>query len=177
MPIRPPSSAIIATRKPRPSSPSSASSPSSMSLNSSGVVVLPCCPSLCSGLPRTSPGASPFTKKAVMPDEPGASEVFAHTTNRPACVPLVIHSFWPVSTQPRSVFWARVRMPAGSLPAPASDSAKPPTTYSPLHSRGTCSSRCSGVPNLVTTSATMLLTVIATVVLAQARASSTTASA
>jgi hypothetical protein len=177
MPMRPPSSAIIATRKPLPSSPSSASSPSSTSLKSSGVVVLPCCPILCSGLPRTSPGASPGTRNAEMPPVPALSLLRAHTTNSPASVPLVIHSFCPLSTHPRSVRRARARMPPGSLPAPASDSANPPTTSSPLHSRGTYSSRCAGVPNFATTSATMLLTVIATVVLAHARPSSMTASA
>ena len=65
-------------------------------------------------------------------------------------------------------------MAAGSLPAPDSESAKPPTTYSPLQSLLTCSSRCASVPNAHTTSATIFDTVMATVVAAQARASSKT---
>src|SRR5690606_10215101 len=118
-----------------------ASSPTSTPSNSSAVVGLPRWPSFSSGLPRVSPGASPRTKKQDTPRAPGASLVRAQTTNRPASVPLVIHSLEPSITQPLSVLRARVVIPPGSLPAPDSDSAKPPTTYSPLHSLGTCSLR------------------------------------
>ncbi len=55
MPIRPPSSAIIASAKPRPGAPSTASSPTSTPSNTSCAVDEPCRPSLSSSRPTDSP--------------------------------------------------------------------------------------------------------------------------
>ena len=94
IPIRPPSSAIIAMRKPPWSSPRSCDSWTLQFSNVSGTVFEPRMPILSSGFPTLSPGVPPSTRKQEMPFVPGSfsrSPVRAHTTITPACAPLVIH--------------------------------------------------------------------------------------
>ncbi len=67
MPIRPPSSAIIASAKPLPTWPSTASSPTATRSNTSCAVDEPCRPSLSSSRATLIPGAWPGTTNAVMP--------------------------------------------------------------------------------------------------------------
>ena len=88
----------------------------------------------------------------------------------------MIHCFWPRIIQPSSVRSAVVRIDPGSLPASGSLSAKAPAMYSPEVKRGTYVARCSGVPKVVITSATMLVTDMVTAVEAQPRATSIIAS-
>ena len=94
--MRPPSSAIIAIRKPPFSSPSSADAGTRQPSNVRLTVFEPRMPILSSALPIVSPGVPPSTRKHEMPRVPGSvsrSPVRAHTTITPACAPLVIHCF------------------------------------------------------------------------------------
>ena len=62
--------------------------------------------------------------------------VRAHTMNRPAYPPPVIHCFAPSRTHSSPSRRAVVLMPPGSLPASGSLSAKLPSRHSPLAMRG-----------------------------------------
>ena len=79
MPMRPPSSARIAILNPSPSAPSRASSPTAQSVRNTCALGAPRMPSLSSGGPILSPGASVGTTKAVMPRLPFAGSVVANT--------------------------------------------------------------------------------------------------
>ncbi len=175
MPMRPPSSAIIATRKPWFSSPRRASSGIRQSSKVSGTVSEARRPSLSSCLPGLRPGVPPSTRKVEMPRVPGPP-VRAHTTITPAREPLVIHCFCPRSRHPPGTRSAVVRMEPGSLPASGSLRAKAPQRCSPEVSRGTWRCRCASEPKRAMTSATMLVTAMVTAVDAQARAISVIAS-
>ena len=99
----------------------------------------------------STPGALASTMKAVICFRglpfTIASGVRAMTTSRSARVPLVHHSFSPLSVQcfPSSLKVALVRRFAGSEPASTSVSAK--AEMAPLASRGKKRCFCSGVPN------------------------------
>ena len=101
----------------------------------------------------------------------------AHTTNTPACAPLVIHCLAPSMIQSLPSRRAVVRMPPGSLPASGSESANAPASHSALASFGQTRRFCASLPKRATTSPTMLVTAIVTAVDAHARATSCIASA
>ena len=73
------------------------------------------------------------------------SSFLAQTTATSASDPFVIHIFEPFRTQPESVFFARVRMPAGLDPASGSVSPKQPIS-SPAAIPGSQRSFCSSDP-------------------------------
>ena len=64
----------------------------------------------------------------------------------PACLPFVIHCFWPEISQPSPSRVAAVRRAAASEPAPGSVSANAPSARREA-SGGTNRSRCSFVPH------------------------------
>jgi hypothetical protein len=175
MPIRPPSRAASATRRPWPSSPSTAVAGTSQSSNVRETVLEERSPIFSSCRPTESPGLPPSTRKAVMPRLPAPMSVRAQTMITPARSPLVIHCFVPFSTQRSPRRSARVVMELGSLPAWGSERPNAPASHSPDARRGMQRAFCSGVPKRAMVSPTMLVTARVTESEQSARAISITA--
>src|SRR6185437_13777571 len=144
MPMRPPSSVPIATRKPRFSSWSSRSRPTCAPSTTRSFVTEELSPSFSSS--RVTRTCSASRMNALTPRAPAVSgSVRANKRNVPACRPLVIHCFAPVIFQPPSCGSAFVRRAPASEPASASVSANAPRC-SPRASGGTNRAFCSSVP-------------------------------
>jgi hypothetical protein len=125
LPMRPPSSAIMAILKPPFSWPRSASAGTRHPSNSSGTVFDARIPILSSGRPTFRPFVPPSTRKHEMPFAAvSGGDVRAHTMKTPAYDPPVIHCFAPSMTHSSPSRRAVVRMAPGSLPASGSLSAK-----------------------------------------------------
>ena len=84
--MRPPSSAASATRRPCPSSPSTADAGTSQSSKVSETVLDERMPIFSSWRPTARPGVPPSTRKAVMPRFPAPTSVRAQTMITPATV-------------------------------------------------------------------------------------------
>ena len=123
IPIRPPSSAVSASRSPCPSCPSTASAGISQSSKVIDTVLEERIPIFSSCRPTCIPGVPPSTRKAVMPFFPAATSLRAQTMTTPARSPLVIHCLVPFRTQASPRLSARVVIEFGSLPAWGSESA------------------------------------------------------
>ncbi len=172
MPSRPPSSAVMATLKPPPGSPSRFSAGTSQSSNDSDTVFDERMPILSSSRPTLNPGRSGVITSVDSPRVPGPSPVRANRMITLAKPPEVIHIFSPFTTKRSPRRSARVFMAPGSEPAPASLSANEPAMASPDVIIGMYFSRCAGVPNFKRISAAMLVTDVVTATAASTRASS-----
>ncbi len=146
MPMRPPSSVLIATWNPLPSAPSSAPAGSRASSRKIWHDLEPRMPSLSSGGPQRTPGVSIGTMNAEIPRCPLGLSVIAKSTHTPETGPLVIQFLTPDRTHPPSGSRrAVVVCAAASEPASGSDSAKQPSSL-PAAS-GTSQRRfCSSLP-------------------------------
>ena len=145
MPIRPPSSVAIATRKPRFSSCSRRSAPTNAPSRRMSAVDELLRPSFSSS--RVTSTSAPSTRNALTPFAPSVEgSVRAKTRNVPAWLPFVIHCLAPLSLQPSPSGTALVRSAPASDPEPGSVSANAPSTR-PVASSGTNRRRCSSVPN------------------------------
>src|SRR5438477_4163 len=109
MPIRPPSSVVIAILNPPPTSPRSASSGSRTSSRNTCDDLLPRIPSLSSGGPQRTPLAFIGRMNAVMPLWPAALSFIVNSTQTSATGPLVIQFLVPLITQPSPSRTAVVR--------------------------------------------------------------------
>ena len=181
MPMRPPSSAIIAILKPSFSSPSSAPAGTRHSANSSGTVLEPRRPILSSGAPTRSPRAPPSTRKHERPRAPlasGGRRARPHDEDRRPCSPPEIHCLLPRSTQSLAVAPRRGLHGARIAPGVGLAQREAPQAVPALRQdRAVAGSSARGVPKRAIASPTMFVTLIATAVDAQARATSCTASA
>ncbi len=146
IPMRPPSSVAIATRKPRPSSYRSRSRSTCTSSSMRSDVVEELSPSFSSSRVTVTCAAS--RTKQETPRAPAVSgSVRAKSTNVPARDPFVIHCFEPFSFHPSSAGSADVRSEPASEPDPDSVRANAPIC-SPRASGGTNRDLCSSVPNV-----------------------------
>ena len=169
MPIRPPSSVVIATLKPSPRLPSRFP----FGTRQLSMMRLPVdearMPSLSSFLPRENPGASVGTKKADRPLCFLSLSVVAMTTAACASCAFVIQALVPLSTHSSPSSVAVVFAAAASEPFPGSDSPKHPS-FSPDANGVSHCAFCSSEPNLLTGSQySELLTDMMTPVEAQPR--------
>ena len=115
----------MASRNPRPASPSSAVGSTRTSLNTRSMQPRPRTPSE-SVARREMPGVSSGTRNALMPRARAPGSVAANTMATSATSALATQTFVPLMTQPRSSRRATVCWFAASDPALASDSANAP---------------------------------------------------
>ena len=132
---RPESSALIATLKPSPTSPSSASSGAKTSSSAIAAVSDACRPILPWISEGWKPSWSVSTRKHATPRWRSSGSVWAKTSASFAWLPIEIHIFAPLIIQPPSTLRARVFWFAASLPVSGSVSPKQPS-HSPAHSFG-----------------------------------------
>src|SRR3954453_9438248 len=142
---RPESSALMATLKPSPISPSIVSSPTSTSSSEISAVSDARRPSLPWISDVLKPSDSVGTRNQASPRWPCSGSVWAKIIATLAKFPIEIHCFWPEIFQPPSILVARVERLAASEPVLGSVSPKQPSA-SPEQSLGSHSCFCSSVP-------------------------------
>src|SRR3954447_25628277 len=142
---RPESSALMATLKPSPTSPSRVSSPTSTASSEMSAVSEAGGPTLPWISLVLNPSAAVGTRKQASPRCPFSGSVWAKIIATLAKLPIEIHCFWPEIFQPPSILVARVERLAASEPVLGSVSPKQPSA-SPEQSLGSHSCFCSSVP-------------------------------
>ena len=135
----------MATLKPSPISPSMSSSETSTSSSAIEAVSDPCRPILWWMAWGWKPGWSVSTRKQARPLAFFSGSVWQKISATLAKLPMEIHIFAPLMTQPPSRRVARVRWLAASEPVSGSVSPKQPR-YSPEQSLGSHFCFCSSVP-------------------------------
>ena len=145
MPIRPPSSVVMAILKPLPTSPSRFSFGTMQSSKTSSQVEEPRMPIFFSWAPTLNPGKPFSTMNAEMPLFPRLLSVIAKITNTLANPALVMKILLPLSTQWSPLSSATVFCMAESVPAPGSVRPKAPS-HSPEASLVRYFCFCSSVP-------------------------------